>query len=138
MYLAIKDVKPIGNYKLILIFADNSIKLFDMKPYLVKGVFKELKDENLFKTVKVSFDSIEWSNGIDIDPETLYEDSVPYLQSTILFIVGKSGIDISNREFKDDLIMKSVCDLVSNRRYVSKVIMGKLDIKKDGRLFRKV
>ena len=42
MYLAIKDVKPIGNYKLILIFADNSIKLFDMKPYLVKGVFKEL------------------------------------------------------------------------------------------------
>ena len=109
-----------------------------MKPYLVKGVFKELKDENLFKTVKVSFDSIEWSNGIDIDPETLYEDSVPYLQSTILFIVGKSGIDISNREFKDDLIMKSVCDLVSNRRYVSKVIMGKLDIKKDGRLFWKV
>ena len=79
MYLAIKDVKPIGNYKLILIFADNSIKLFDMKPYSVKGVFKELKDENLFKTVKVSFDSIEWSNGIDIDPETLYEDSVPYL-----------------------------------------------------------
>ncbi len=52
--------------------------------------------------------------------------------------MGKSGIDISNREFKDDLIMKSVCDLVSNRRYVSKVIMGKLDIKKDGRLFWKV
>ena len=138
MYLAVKDVKTIDDYKLILTFEDDSVRIFDMKPLLGKGVFKELKDEKLFKTVKVSFDSIEWSNGIDIDPETLYEDSVPYLQSTILFIVGKSGIDISNREFKDDLIMKSVCDLVSNRRYVSKVIMGKLDIKKDGRLFWKV
>ena len=49
-----------------------------MKPLLGKGVFKELKDEKLFKTVKVSFDSIEWANGIDVDPETLYEDGVPY------------------------------------------------------------
>ena len=79
MYLAIKDVKPIENYKLILTFVDESIKLFDMKPFLEKGVFKELRNETLFKTVKVSFDSIEWSNGTDIDPETLYEDSVPYL-----------------------------------------------------------
>ena len=49
-----------------------------MKPLLRKGVFKELKDEKLFKTVKVSFDSIEWANGIDVDSETLYEDGVPY------------------------------------------------------------
>ena len=26
-----------------------------------------------------SFDSIEWSNGVDVDPETLYQDSYPYL-----------------------------------------------------------
>ena len=31
------------------------------------------------KTVRVSFDSIEWSNGADVDPETLYDDSIPYL-----------------------------------------------------------
>lgn len=79
MYLAVKDVKTIDDYKLILTFEDDSVRIFDMKPLLGKGVFKELKDEKLFKTVKVSFDSIEWSNGIDIDPETLYEDSVPYL-----------------------------------------------------------
>ena len=76
MYLAIKDVKPINNYKLILTFADDSVKMFDMKPFLEKGTFKELRDETLFKTVKVSFDTIEWSNGIDIYPETLYKDSV--------------------------------------------------------------
>ena len=79
MYLAVKEVKPTDDYKLILTFDDDSVKLFDMKPFLEKGIFKELKDETLFKTVKVSFDSIEWLNGADIDPETLYEDSSPYL-----------------------------------------------------------
>lgn len=78
MYLAVKDVKTIDDYKLILTFEDDSVRIFDMKPLLGKVVFKELKDEKLFKTVKVSFDSIEWANGIDVDPETLYEDGVPY------------------------------------------------------------
>ncbi|ETJ37318.1 hypothetical protein Q604_UNBC08465G0002 [human gut metagenome] len=78
MYLAVKDVKTVDDYKLILTFEDDSVRIFDMKPLLRKGVFKELKDEKLFKTVKVSFDSIEWANGIDVDPETLYEDGVPY------------------------------------------------------------
>ncbi|MGL5717819.1 MAG: DUF2442 domain-containing protein, partial [Paraclostridium sp.] len=47
-------------------------------PYLDKGIFQELKNENIFNAVKVSFDSIEWPNEADIDPETLYEDSVAY------------------------------------------------------------
>ena len=79
MYLAVKDVRPIENYKLILTFDDESVKIFDMKPFLEKGIFKELRNEDLFKTVRVNFDSIEWKNGADVDPETLYEDSVPYL-----------------------------------------------------------
>ena len=75
MYLSVKDVKAMDNYKLILTFENNEKRLFDMTPYLELGVFKTLKGENLFKTVKVSFDTIEWSNGADIDPETLYENS---------------------------------------------------------------
>lgn len=78
MYLAVKKVNPIDNHKLILTFENDEVKLFDMSPYLNRGIFKELKDESLFKAVKVSFDSIEWPNEADIDPETLYEDSVPY------------------------------------------------------------
>lgn len=76
MYLEVKDVKAIDDYKLILTFENNEIRLFDMKPYLDLGIFKNLKDKSLFNTVKVSFDTIEWSNGADIDPETLYEDSL--------------------------------------------------------------
>lgn len=78
MYLAVKEVKPIENYKLILTFENNEVKIFDMSPYLDKGIFRELKNENIFNAVKVSFDSIEWPNEADIDPETLYEDSVSY------------------------------------------------------------
>ena len=74
----LQEVKPIDNYKLILTFENNEVKIFDMIPYLDKGIFQELKDENLFKAVKVSFDSIEWPNEADIDPETLYEDSISY------------------------------------------------------------
>lgn len=78
MYLAVKEVKPIENYKLILTFENNEVKIFDMNPYLDKGIFQELKNENIFNAVKVSFDSIEWPNEADIYPETLYEDSVAY------------------------------------------------------------
>ena len=46
-----------------------------MKPYLDFGIFQELKDLRLFKTVKKSFDSIEWDNKADFDPEVLYHRS---------------------------------------------------------------
>jgi len=75
MYLAVKEVKPLNNYFLLLKFENNEEKIFDMKPYLEIGKFKELKDKNLFNSVKVSFDSIEWDNQLDLDPEFLYEKS---------------------------------------------------------------
>jgi len=75
MYLAIKDVKPLENYHLLLKFENDEEKVFDLNPYFKIGKFKELKDENLFKSVRVSFDSIEWANQLDLDPELLYEKS---------------------------------------------------------------
>lgn len=78
LYLAIMDVKPLQDYKLFLTFENGENRIFDVKPYLNKGVFRELKDEKIFKTVRVSFDTIEWINEVDIDPEVLYEDSVLY------------------------------------------------------------
>jgi hypothetical protein len=46
-----------------------------MKPYLDKGIFKELKDISLFNSVKPSLGSIQWKNGQDLCPDTLYLDS---------------------------------------------------------------
>ncbi len=75
MYLSVIDVKPLKDYKLLLKFENNEEKIFDITPYLEIGKFKELKDKELFNSVKVSFDTIEWSNGLDLDPEFLYEKS---------------------------------------------------------------
>jgi hypothetical protein len=76
MYLAIKDVIPQDNYLLILTFENGEKRQFDMKPYLHLGIFKELQDLRLFKTVKTNFDSIEWDNEADFDPEILYQKSI--------------------------------------------------------------
>jgi hypothetical protein len=76
MYLAIKEVRPQDNYMLLLTFENGEKRQFDMKPYLELGIFQELKDLRLFNTVKTSFDSVEWENEADIDPETLYQNSI--------------------------------------------------------------
>jgi len=75
MYLSIKEVKPLEDYNLLLKFENNEEKIFDVKPYLEIGKFQELKDKNLFKSVKICFDSIEWDNQLDLDPELLYQKS---------------------------------------------------------------
>jgi hypothetical protein len=76
MYLAIKEVKPLDNYLLHLTFENGEKRLFDLKPFLDFGIFQELKDLRLFKTVRTSFDSIEWDNEADFDPEILYQKSL--------------------------------------------------------------
>ena len=75
MYLAVIEVEPLEDYQLLLTFENGEKRVFDMKPYLDKGIFQELKDKKIFRTVRVSFDSIEWINHADIDPEILYERS---------------------------------------------------------------
>lgn len=78
MYLSIKDVRPLPDYKLLLTFENNEERIFDMKPYLNESVFKQLRDVNLFNTVRISFDTIEWDNEADLCPELLYEKSTEY------------------------------------------------------------
>jgi hypothetical protein len=76
MYLGIINIKILEDYKLLLTFENHEKRIFDMHSYLDIGIFKELKDKNLFKTGHISFDTIEWDNGADLDPEILYKESV--------------------------------------------------------------
>ncbi|MFH1860826.1 MAG: DUF2442 domain-containing protein [bacterium] len=76
MYLSVVEVKPFENCKLLLTFENKEKRVFDVSPYFKIGKFSELKNTSLFDTVKVKFDSIEWDNSLDIDPELLYEKSI--------------------------------------------------------------
>jgi hypothetical protein len=51
--------------------------MFDLKPYLDKGVFVRLKNVALFKTVRVVSGSVEWHGEIDLSYDTLYLSSTP-------------------------------------------------------------
>ncbi len=75
MYIGIKAVQPVENHHLLITFDNGEEKIFDMNEYLDKGIFAELKNENLFRTVHVIFDTIEWENGADLDPELIYQES---------------------------------------------------------------
>lgn len=50
-------------------------KAIDVKPYLEYKAFLELKNKELFNTVKVAGLSIKWANGVDICPDELYNNS---------------------------------------------------------------
>lgn len=76
MFFAVKSVIALDKYLLRLEFENGEEKIFDMKPHLETGIFKMLQDEKLFKTAKVAFDTVEWANEADIDPETLYHEGV--------------------------------------------------------------
>jgi hypothetical protein len=69
-------VRANDDFSLDIKFEDESVKRFDVKPYLEYGIFKELKDRNYFKKVKVAFGTVQWPNEQDISPDTLYVDSV--------------------------------------------------------------
>lgn len=71
----VKNVIPKQDYTLEIEFTNNEIKLFDMKPYLEIGIFKELKDYNKFRIVRTFLGSIQWNGGQDLCPDTLYLES---------------------------------------------------------------
>jgi hypothetical protein len=77
MYIGAKAVKPLPDCRLLITFENGEQRILDVTPYLDKGVFQELKDVTLFNSVRVVFDTVEWANGADLCPETLYDSSVP-------------------------------------------------------------
>jgi hypothetical protein len=72
----VKNVKPAPNYTLHLWFKNGEEGVFDVKPYLDKGIFNELKDLSLFNSVHPDGLSIEWDNDASICPDTVYLESV--------------------------------------------------------------
>jgi hypothetical protein len=73
----VTDVQPESGYMLRLYFTNGEVRRFDVKPYLDKGIFRALKDDLMFSSVKPFLGSIQWANEADLCPDTLYLDSQP-------------------------------------------------------------
>lgn len=71
----IKEVKVLPEYRLLLTFENNEKRIKDMKPYLEKGIFKQLKNKDFFNKVKIAFGTISWGEELDICADSLYETS---------------------------------------------------------------
>ena len=76
-YPAVTSVTALADYRLLLGFANGGRRVFDVRPYLENGMFVALKEVSMFRSVRVSFDTVEWANGADLCPEVLHELSVP-------------------------------------------------------------
>lgn len=67
---------PQSDHRLLLEFENGEKRLFDLTPYLDKGVFRPLRDSPNFALARVVDGSIEWPGEIDLSYDTLYLRSV--------------------------------------------------------------
>lgn len=71
MHWDVKKVSPLDDYEIYVELEDGRKGVFDLKPYLNHGVFKELQDKHYFSQVSVMHGVVTWPHEQDIAPETL-------------------------------------------------------------------
>ena len=82
-------VKALYNFLIYIKFKNGEEKIYDLKNDLEYPFYKNLKDIDKFKRVKISGINIEWETGEDIAPENLYNNSKPiadYLKDELVEI----------------------------------------------------
>lgn len=73
----IHRVRPMEDHQMEVIFENGEHRLFDLKPYLERGVFARLRNQAAFRAARVVAGSVEWPGEVDLSHDTLYLDSRP-------------------------------------------------------------
>lgn len=73
----IHQVRPMEDHQMEVIFENGEHRLFDLKPYLERGVFARLRNQAAFRAARVVAGSVEWPGEVDLSYDTLYLDSRP-------------------------------------------------------------
>lgn len=73
----VKSVRPLDDYRLEMMFENNECRIFDVKPYLRRGVFVRLQNRATFQAARVVAGSVEWPGELDLSYDTLYMESQP-------------------------------------------------------------
>jgi hypothetical protein len=79
----VKQVRPLNDYRIEVEFENGERRLFDMKPYLQRGVFVRLQNRAAFQAARVVAGSVEWPGEVDLSYDTLYLESRPITEATI-------------------------------------------------------
>jgi hypothetical protein len=77
MYWDIKKVKPLPDYKIYVETRAGRKGIFDVKPCLDFGDFRELRDINYFNQAGIQNGAVTWPHKQDIAPETLLAEMQP-------------------------------------------------------------
>jgi hypothetical protein len=65
------DFEILNDYRIKVTLSNGNTGIFDVKPYLDKGIFTELKDCSYFRRARIEFGTITWPNEQDFSPETI-------------------------------------------------------------------
>jgi len=74
MYFNVIEAEYLGEYRIRMLFEDDSSGTADLSVYIRKGgVFKPFSDVSYFASFKLENGTLTWGNGeLDIAPEALY------------------------------------------------------------------
>jgi hypothetical protein len=65
------DFEILPDHRIKVTLSNGNKGIFDVKPYLDRGVFNELKDYEYFRRARIEFGTIVWPNEQDFSPETI-------------------------------------------------------------------
>lgn len=71
----------LDDHHLQLRFSNGEERRLDLRPYLAYPVFERLREPSFFALVQPDHGTVSWPGGIDLDPDTVYLDSVPTMHT---------------------------------------------------------
>ena len=71
------SVTALENFILRVRFLNGELRDFDAGQLLKRKCYAGLCNEAVFRTARVESGVVTWADGSDLDPDWLYEDSVP-------------------------------------------------------------
>lgn len=80
----VEHVRPLDDYQLELTFQNGEQRIFDVRPYLQRGVFVRLQNRAVFQAARVVAGSVEWPGGLDLSYDTLYLESRPAASPSVV------------------------------------------------------
>lgn len=80
MFHKVKEVYPLPDMRLSVVFANGATKIYDIAPLLGRDdSFEALQDPNVFSSVEVDIGGygIVWNDDIDLSCDELWENGAP-------------------------------------------------------------